>query len=74
VKADTDAQAAQARYDYLQEKLRNAGVALTNGQASREDQQNAAIQTDSVELDLLLAQYTREEALADIEKITGERP
>jgi len=74
MKADADAQAAQARYDYLQEKLRNAGVALTNGQASREDQQNAAIQTDSVELDLLLAQYTREEALADIEKITGERP
>lgn len=74
IKADADEQAAQARFDYLQEKLRNAGVALSNGQASREDQHNAAIQADSAELDLLLALYSREEALADIEKITGERP
>jgi outer membrane protein TolC len=74
VKADADARAAQARLEYLQEKLRNAEVALANGQASREDQHNAAIQADSAELDLLLAQYTREGALADIRRITGERP
>ena len=74
VRADSDVQAAQARLDYLQEKLRNAGVALANGQASREDQQNAAIQADSAELDLLFARYSREEGLADVEKITGERP
>ncbi len=74
VKADADAQAAQARLDYLTEKLRNADVALANGQASREDQHNAEIQADSAQLDLLLAQYTRDEALADIQRITGERP
>jgi outer membrane protein TolC len=74
VKADADATAAQARSDYLQEKLRNAEVALANGQTSVEDRHNAAIQSDSAQLDLLLAQYTREEALADIEQITGEAP
>lgn len=74
VKADADVRAGQARADYLQEKLRNAGVALANGQASREDQYNASIQADSAQLDLLLALYTREAALADMEKITGERP
>jgi len=73
-RADADARAAQARSDYLEERLRNAGVALANGQISREDEHNAAIQADSVQLDLLLAQYSRETALADIEKITGERP
>jgi outer membrane protein TolC len=60
--------------EYLEEKLRNAGVALANGQVSREDRYNASIQADSAQLDLLLALYTREAALADIEKITGERP
>jgi len=73
-KADAEARAAQARSDYLAERLRNAGVALSNGQASREDEHNAAIQADSAQLDLLLAQYSRETALADIEKITGEPP
>jgi outer membrane protein TolC len=74
VKADADAQAQQARLDYLTEKLRNADVALANGQVSREDQENVSILADSAELDLLLARYTREEALADIQRITGERP
>jgi outer membrane protein TolC len=74
VKADADAQAGQARLEYLDEKLRNAGVALANGQVSREDRYNASIQADSAQLDLLLALYTREAALADIEKLSGERP
>ena len=74
VKADADARAHQSRVSYLQEKLRNAGVALANGQVSREDQENASLQADSAELDLLLAQYSRENALAEIQRITGEQP
>jgi outer membrane protein TolC len=74
LKADADGQAAQARVEYLHEKLRNAEISLANGQTSREDWHNAAIQADSAELDLLFALYNREAALADIEKITGELP
>ncbi|MGA2762551.1 MAG: TolC family protein [Spirochaetia bacterium] len=74
VKADADAQAGGARAEYLQEKLRNTGVALANGQASQEDQRGAAIQADAAELDLLLALYTRESALADLQKLTGAQP
>ncbi len=74
VKADADAQAGDARAEYLQEKLRNTGVALANGQASQEDQRGAAIQADAADLDLLLALYTRESALADLQKLTGAQP
>ena len=74
VKADADAQAGGARAEYLQEKLRNTGVALANGQASQEDQRGAAIQADAADLDLLLALYTRESALADLQKLTGAQP
>ncbi|HTP58944.1 MAG TPA: TolC family protein [Spirochaetia bacterium] len=74
VKADAEARSSRSRLEYLQEKLRNAGVALANGQISRDDQETASIQADAAVLDLLLAQFEREEALADIQRITGVRP
>jgi len=74
VKADAETLANQSQLEYLKEKLRNAEVALANGQISKDDQERASIQADSGELDLLLSQYAREEALADIQRIAGERP
>ncbi|HVP19229.1 MAG TPA: TolC family protein [Spirochaetia bacterium] len=73
-KGDAAAQAAIARSEYLEEKLRNATVALANGQASLEDRRKASLEAGSAQLDLLLALYDREAALADIQRITGERP
>ena len=41
--------------------------------ASREEEHGADILAGSAELDLLFARYTREETLADISYLTGER-
>ncbi len=73
-KADADEKAASARSAYLAEKLRNADVALANGQASVDEQRNASLEAGSAELDLLLALYDRDAALADIQRITGVQP
>jgi outer membrane protein len=73
VKADGDVREKQARADYAEERLRNARASLENGMASRDDVHGADILAGSAELDLLYARYTREEALADIARITGER-
>ncbi len=71
VSADADVQEKQARADYLAEKLRNARVSWTNGLASRDDLRGADIMAGSAELDLLLARYNREEAIADLEQLIG---
>jgi outer membrane protein TolC len=72
-KADAAVAEKQAAAEYAEERLRGARVALDNGVASRDDLHGADILAGSAELDLLLARYTREEALADIERLTGDR-
>jgi hypothetical protein len=42
--------------------------------ASREDLHGAQILLGTAQLDRLLAQFTREESLADIARLTGEMP
>ena len=72
-KADASLKEMQAKSDYAEERLRNARAALENGMASREEEHGADILAGSAELDLLFARYTREETLADIAHLTGER-
>jgi outer membrane protein TolC len=73
MRADGDVKEKQAQLDYAEERLRNARVSLENGMASRDEMHGADILAGSAALDLLFARYTREEALADIARITGER-
>jgi outer membrane protein len=73
VKADGDVREKQARTDYSEERLRNARASLESGMASRDEEHAADIQAGSAELDLLFARFTREEALADIARLIGER-
>lgn len=73
VKADGDVKEKQAKADYAEERLRNARVSLENGMASRDEMHGADILAGSAALDLLFARFTREEALAEIARITGER-
>ena len=73
VKADATVKEKQAAADYAAERLKNARVSFENGVASQDETRGADILEGSAELDLLYALYTREEALADIERMTGER-
>lgn len=73
VKADAAVKEKQAAADYAAERLKNARVSLDSGAASQDDLRGADILEGTAELDLLFAQYTREEAVADIEHMTGER-
>ena len=73
VKADSDVREKQARTDYAEERQRNARASLESGMASRDEEHAADIQAGSAELDLLFARFTREEALADIARLIGER-
>jgi len=73
VKADSDVKEKQARADYAEERLRNARSSLESGMASRDEEHAADIQAGSAELDLLFARFSREEALADIAHLIGER-
>jgi outer membrane protein TolC len=73
VKADGEVKEKQARADYAEERFRNARVSLDSGMASRDDVHGADILAGSAELDLLFGRYTREEAMADIARLTGER-
>ncbi len=72
--ADAEEQAATARFAYREEKLRNAEVALASGLTSVEEKRKASLEAGSAQLDTLLALYNREVALAEIQRITGERP
>ncbi len=74
MRAEADVKEKQAKSLYAQERLKNAQASFDNGLASRTDVQGAQILEGSAALDLLLARYTREEALADITRLTGESP
>jgi outer membrane protein TolC len=74
VKADAEVTEKEAGAAYAEERLRNAKASLESGAASREDLHGAELLAGSARLELLLARYTREEALADIERMTGSRP
>jgi len=71
--ADADLAGKLAAEDYAAEREKNAQAAFDGGMASRADLRSAQILLGSARLDRLLAQYTREEALADIARLTGER-
>jgi len=73
VKADSDVREKQARADYAEERLHNARASLDSGMGSRDEEHAADIQAGSAELDLLFARFSREEALADIARLIGER-
>ncbi|HET6485267.1 MAG TPA: TolC family protein [Spirochaetia bacterium] len=73
LRADADASDKRAAADLGAERLKNAQASFDNGMASLDDLRGADILYGSARLDLLLALYTREEALADLERITGER-
>jgi outer membrane protein TolC len=71
--AEADLADKLAAEDYAVEREKNARAALDSGMASRADLRTAEILLGSARLDRLLAQYTREEAFADIARLTGER-
>ena len=73
-KADADLSDKQSQEEYASERLENARASVLNGMSSREDLHGAEILFGSAQLDRLLAQFTREEALADIAHLTGDTP
>jgi outer membrane protein TolC len=73
LKAEADVKEKQARAAWAEERLRNARAGYDNGAVSREDLLGADILSGTAALDLLLARYTREEACADIARLTGDR-
>jgi outer membrane protein TolC len=74
VKAEADLREKKAQEEYAAERLKNAQVSLDNGISSREDLHGAEILLGTSQLDRLLAQFTLEESLADIARLTGETP
>jgi outer membrane protein TolC len=72
-KGDADLAEKLAAEDYAAEREKNARAAFDNGVTSQADLRSAQILLGSARLDRLLAQFTREEALADISRLTGER-
>lgn len=72
VKAEADLGEKLAQEEYMAERMKNAQVSVQNGMSSREDLHGAEILFGSAQLDRLLAQFTREEAHADIAHLTGE--
>jgi len=73
VNADAVVNEKEAAAAYSEQRLRNAKVSLETGAASRDDVHGAELLEGSAELELLLARYTLEEALADLERLTGSR-
>ncbi|MGA2641470.1 MAG: TolC family protein, partial [Spirochaetia bacterium] len=74
MKAEADLWEKQAQEEYAAERLKNAQASVDNGMASREDLHGAQILLGTAQLDRLLAQFTREESLADLARLTGETP
>jgi outer membrane protein len=74
VKAGAILAEREAQEQYVAERLKNAQASVQNGMSSREDLHGAEILLGSAQLDRLLAQYTCEEAAADIAHLTGETP
>jgi outer membrane protein TolC len=73
-RAEADLAERTAQEHYAAERLNNARVSVENGMASREDLHGAEILLGSAQLDRLLAQFAREEALSDIARLTGDMP
>ena len=64
----------EAAWALAEERRKNALSSLEAGSVSRETAQGAEILAGSAALELLLCRYQREEALADIARITADRP
>jgi outer membrane protein TolC len=72
IKAEADLVEKRVQEAWAAERLRNAQVSADNGMASREELHGARILLGTAQLDRLLAQFTREEARADIARLAGE--
>jgi outer membrane protein len=72
-RADAGVREKQAAADLGEERLRNARLSFDNGAASREDLRGADIMAGTAELDLQFALFTREEARADLARLTTQR-
>jgi HAE1 family hydrophobic/amphiphilic exporter-1 len=73
LKADAGLSETLAAEGYAAERLANAQSSFDGGMASRADLRGAQILMGSARLDRLLAQFNREEALADLSRLTGDR-
>jgi len=74
IRADAAVKEKQAAADLAEERLRNARLSFDTGAASRDDVHGADILAGTAELDLQLALFTREEALADLARLTAQQP
>ncbi len=74
LRADADLREKQARSQLADEQLSNARSSLDAGLASQEDERGAEIMAGTAALDVLLARWTREEAMADIDQLAGAAP
>ncbi|HTZ50543.1 MAG TPA: TolC family protein [Spirochaetia bacterium] len=72
LKAQAELENKLAAERYADEREKNARAGFDSGMASRGELRAAEIASGSAALDRLLAQFTREEALADIAHLTGE--
>jgi outer membrane protein TolC len=72
-RADAGVKEKQAAADLAEERLRNARLSFDNGTISREDLHGADIMAGTAELDLQSALFTREEARADLARLTAQR-
>jgi outer membrane protein TolC len=72
-RADVEVKEKQAAADLAEERLKNARLSFDNGAVSRDDLHGADIMAGTAELDLQLALFTREEALADLARLTAQR-
>jgi outer membrane protein TolC len=73
VRADAQVKEKQAGAELAQERLKNARLSFDTGAISRDDLHGADIMAGTAELDLQLALFTREEALADLARLTAAR-
>jgi len=71
LKADADVKDKQAQADFAAEHLKNAQASYDNGAGSLSDLHAAQISAGSATLDLVLARFNREQAMADITHLTG---
>jgi len=72
-RADAGVKEKQAAADLAAERLRNARLSFDNGTISREDLHDADIMAGTAELDLQAALFAREEARADLARLTAQR-
>jgi outer membrane protein TolC len=73
-KAKAELMEKKAQERYTAERMKNTQVSTGNGIANREDLYGAEILLGNAQLDRLLAQFTLEESLADIARLTGQVP